>query len=1214
MINMIASPVYAFLMLSVIAVWIAAQVNYKKAKQNPMFIVLCICILLWIISDFAILFVNHTELNIFIWNSSLIFIAFSPVILFSITFKYFLPDAKLPMVCKVVLWGIPSISTLITLTANFHSLFRVVESLTIWPRSVEYFFGPWFMIHAPFSFGVAIASIVVIVYSLVKKITPFNTPSILFIFALAAIISGTLTYMFDILPIDINPTSMGAAIALVLIHLALTDRRYDVAFRIFNTLKSRTTFPVLMVMTLMMIAITIYLARSTRLLVEHFEEEKLSSAIQSINYYFYSLEWQNYIAVSVMGSDAELIRLIDAYEAGIGTRETIWQYTYDRKNHFKVAEIIVTCAEGRVLARSYMYDSFGDDISTEPFVEVALAGETVTGYMATSAAYMVMSSATPIVDDGRFVGSVIVNFVISSNEFLDGLSQRFDVEATVFNSYGYSVASTLIHPQTNERAVGTLATQEIRTVVLEGRQAFDTQLDIFGSLPFNAYYFPLLGVNDELNGMFFIGIPLEYGIYIIGARIREIILIAYLGVFSVSLIMYWLIHKSLKPLNPLGKNVNDVAAGKLNLNINSSVIYDDEIGMLTSDVYHLVDVIKEMIQDLTVANHEYNVLGKIDYRVDSSKYQNSFKELVESINKVFDDEVENITSIINTINKINAGDFSAEIKDMPGDFIFQPQALRAVELNLKEVYESASYLVESVVNGKLDVKVDVTKFEGNWADLVHSLNELVTAVAEPFNDITGIMHKLQEGDFRHQVTTEYKGAFKDMADTLNETISEISTYVYELEDILADMATGNLQRRIEQDYVGSFDLIKRSVNSILARLNSTMDEIDNVAIGVSGGATMLSQNSMALSTGITMQMASLQELSDSILMVDNQSRENAEGAQLAADRSKSSKEDAEIGNEEMKRLLLSMEHIATSVGNISKISKTIDAIAFQTNLLALNASVEAARAGEHGRGFGVVAEEVRNLATRSSEAAQQADVFMQEALKGINEGKTRALDTAKSLDKIVSGAVEVSGVVGDIYSASLKQNEAIGGITVGLSQISKLIQDDAASSEETAAAAEELDAQVNVLKDKLEFFQTKLAMPKISKIWKGASETTPNLKNLSGTERTYVKGEFIITEGSPSTESMYYIVSGKVGVYKAFGKANEILLATLGASDLFGEMSLFLNEPRTASVIAKEDVMVMEVKKNDIYSLMDNNPDVAYSIVQTLCTRLKNMLKELDAL
>jgi len=118
--------------------------------------------------------------------------------------------------------------------------------------------------------------------------------------------------------------------------------------------------------------------------------------------------------------------------------------------------------------------------------------------------------------------------------------------------------------------------------------------------------------------------------------------------------------------------------------------------------------------------------------------------------------------------------------------------------------------------------------------------------------------------------------------------------------------------------------------------------------------------------------------------------------------------------------------------------------------------------------------------------------------------------------------------------------------------------------------------------------------------------------NVSFTSKTYSKGEFIIVEGDTDSESLYYILSGSVDIHRNHGEANEVLLATLNCGDFFGELSLFLKEPRTATVTAREHATIMEVPKCNIHDFINDNPAVAYSMMETLCVRFSNTLKQQD--
>ena len=188
-------------------------------------------------------------------------------------------------------------------------------------------------------------------------------------------------------------------------------------------------------------------------------------------------------------------------------------------------------------------------------------------------------------------------------------------------------------------------------------------------------------------------------------------------------------------------------------------------------------------------------------------------------------------------------------------------------------------------------------------------------------------------------------------------------------------------------------------------------------------------------------------------------RRSAEIARQAAALSTETRDAAVEGNQAMARMSAAITDIARSAEETAKIIKTIDEIAFQTNILALNAAVEAARAGEAGMGFAVVAEEVRCLAQRSATAAKETTEKIEDSIQKSAQGVTISAKVAASLQEIVGKARECDTIIAEIARATGEQSQGISQVLTSVTQMDQVTQTTAASAEESAAGAEELNAQ-----------------------------------------------------------------------------------------------------------------------------------------------------------
>ncbi|MFH1035437.1 MAG: methyl-accepting chemotaxis protein [Pseudomonadota bacterium] len=254
----------------------------------------------------------------------------------------------------------------------------------------------------------------------------------------------------------------------------------------------------------------------------------------------------------------------------------------------------------------------------------------------------------------------------------------------------------------------------------------------------------------------------------------------------------------------------------------------------------------------------------------------------------------------------------------------------------------------------------------------------------------------------------------------------------------------------------------RGVNRPIMRVVLGLGE---AADQVTSAATEVSSASQSLADGASQQASSLEETSASLEELASMVRQNADHASEADVITRASSQTMGQANESMKKLTTSMGEITQASEEIRKIIKTIDEIAFQTNLLALNAAVEAARAGEAGAGFAVVADEVRNLAMRAGEAAKNTAGLIEGTVHKIKGGAELVDKTNLDFQQVASSSKKVGELVGEIAAASKEQAQGLGQINQAMNQMDRLTQTNAATAEETASAAEQMNGQARHMKD-----------------------------------------------------------------------------------------------------------------------------------------------------
>ena len=247
-----------------------------------------------------------------------------------------------------------------------------------------------------------------------------------------------------------------------------------------------------------------------------------------------------------------------------------------------------------------------------------------------------------------------------------------------------------------------------------------------------------------------------------------------------------------------------------------------------------------------------------------------------------------------------------------------------------------------------------------------------------------------------------------------------------------------------------------SIKTISTKINNGAKQVALASDGVANGSQQLAQ-------GATEQAASIEESSASLEQLSSMTKQNAQSATTADRFMKEAATAITNGVNAMDLMVQRINDIKSSAGKTVGIIKTIEEIAFQTNLLALNAAVEAARAGDSGRGFAVVAGEVRSLARRSSEAAKNTAIMLEDAHHNANAGATVAMQTAEAFEAIQEKTKSVAELVSQIATASVEQAQGLEQVTKAIGEMEKVVQQNAATAEESSAASEELSSQAQEL-------------------------------------------------------------------------------------------------------------------------------------------------------
>ena len=352
---------------------------------------------------------------------------------------------------------------------------------------------------------------------------------------------------------------------------------------------------------------------------------------------------------------------------------------------------------------------------------------------------------------------------------------------------------------------------------------------------------------------------------------------------------------------------------------------------------------------------------------------------------------------------------------------------------------------------------------------------LITAIRKsivnPIEEIVDVYGRISQGDMGAEISYDGRDEIGRMAALIRDANAMQGVILGDVIEKFTRISQGDMCIRVDRDYPGDFAALRQAIEKTVSSLSGTLRAIDTVAEQVSAGAEQVSGGAQSLAAGSSEQAASVEELSASVTQIAEQAEKNLANVKSATQYAQQAGESVGAGNGHMQQLTEAMANINSASSRIAHITKTIEDIAFQTNILALNAAVEAARAGSAGKGFAVVADEVRSLATKSAEAAKETAQLIETSASTVAQGMQITERTAQILQDVQQQALKVTESISRIEQASIEQTSAIEQIQQGISQVSSVVQTNAATAEENSAASEEMSAQAAALRDEVERFR-----------------------------------------------------------------------------------------------------------------------------------------------
>ena len=596
--------------------------------------------------------------------------------------------------------------------------------------------------------------------------------------------------------------------------------------RVFNSLKGKIIIPIVGALIILFFFIVVFVAGATTNLADYLSNERIRTASQAARAHLTVLEEHNVMTARAIAGSQNLINFVRNWNNDINRAENrlgLLQYLNGRKGEMGLTSFVVADHEGNIILRSHDLTAYGDSgLVAPPIAAALLQGLPSSVYSATAAMPMGLSGVAPIWDGDNIIGTISAIEEISTNEFVDSFGTVFNAEVTIFRGTE-SIASTLIHPVTGARAVGTHVAPHVAEIVLERGQPLLLDLMIFGILPHTAYYFPLMGWGDTPIGMFFVGFSTAYKLEATASLQRNLVIIGGTALIVIIGGMLLYLISMFKPLERLRRNLDDMANGDADLTKRLPISGKDEVAQSSSHFNQILEEFRQMIISIKKQTGNLAEIGN-DLASNMTETASAMNEITANIQSVKGRVINQSASVTETNSTMEQ--VVTNINKLNGHVEKQGSTISQASVAIEEMVANTRSVTETIIKNDKNVKTLMEASEagrGGLQGVAEDIQEIARE-SEGLLEINSVMESIASQTSLLSMNAAIEAAH---AGDAGRGFAVVADEIRKLAESSGEQSKiiGNVLKKIKE----SIDKITNSTENVLNKFEAIDASVKTVA-------------------------------------------------------------------------------------------------------------------------------------------------------------------------------------------------------------------------------------------------------------------------------------------------------------------------------------------------------------------------------------------------